>query len=209
MIDIDLLEAIHSRITTSENESEEISSLCHDLEYIAVMPKSHYQGFTTSNCLLKLREYLEAYLEQGYSIEEILEGIKINLCKLDDKFQMLQLVEEIKTYNEEITYLRNKKLELEEELLSLVNESIKENIVEYWIKEHMANNEGNEKEVREYCLKEIKEELAKLKNEEDLDLIDITSYNFIYLLHEGERFNLEPEAIILKVEHDLADFETV
>lgn len=116
MIDIDLLEAIHSRITTSEDESEEISSLCHDLEYIAVMPKSHYQGFTTSNCFLKLREYLEAYLEQGYSIEEIIEGIKINICKLDDKFQKLQLVEEIEACKEEITKLENYINDLEHQL---------------------------------------------------------------------------------------------
>ena len=116
MVDNDLIEAIHSRITTSEDESEEISSLCHDLEYIAVMPKSHYQGFTTSNCLLKLREYLEAYLEQGYSIEEIIEGIKINLCKLDDTYQKLQLVEEIEVCKEEITKLENYINDLEHQL---------------------------------------------------------------------------------------------
>lgn len=85
---------------------------------------------------------------------------------------------------------------------------LKYNFVEEWIKDAVEMAEDkSEEEIRKICLKEVKEELAKLKAEEDLTSVDYIHYNFVYMLYET--YGLEPEAIIEKIEKDLAEIETV
>ena len=62
----------------------------------------------------------------------------------------------------------------------------------------------SEEEIRKNCLKSIKEELSKLKSEKDLTSVNWSNYNFLDMLNA---YDFEPEAIIDKVERDLAEIE--
>jgi len=85
---------------------------------------------------------------------------------------------------------------------------LKYNFVEEWIEENIEFIEDkSEEEIRKGCLKTVKEELANLKSEKDLNSVNLTKYKFLYMIHDC--YKLEPEAIIEKIEKDLAEIETV
>lgn len=85
---------------------------------------------------------------------------------------------------------------------------LKYNFIEEWIKDAVEMAEDkSEEEIRKICLKEVKEELAKLKAEKDLSSVDIIPYNFLYMISES--YDLTLEEIVDKVEKDLAEIEAV
>lgn len=80
------------------------------------------------------------------------------------------------------------------------------NLIEEWIESNIELNEDKtEEEIRKNCLNTVRKELANLKSEKDLDSVDLIKYNFLYMTQDC--FNLEPEAIIEKIEKDLAELE--
>ena len=86
------------------------------------------------------------------------------------------------------------------------------NCVKEWIEEqvdYFTNYSEEDKptyEIRKEALATVKEELANLKSEYMLKSFNITDkkYNFIFMVYDC--YKLEPEAIIDKVEKDLAEF---
>ena len=121
-MDTILLEDICNRIKAAEDPYNIMEWLEQDLIHIAILPKSEYPGLTANKTSsFYLAEYLEAYLEKGYQMEEIIEGIKIILCKMQDKMNKKSLINEIEYCKEEITKLENKITENEKLLLSLEN----------------------------------------------------------------------------------------
>ena len=84
---------------------------------------------------------------------------------------------------------------------------LKNNFVKDWIEEHIEIiGDKSEEEIRKDCLKAVKEELANLKSEKDLNSVDLVPYNFMYML--SDVYNLTPEVIVNKVEKDLAELES-
>lgn len=81
------------------------------------------------------------------------------------------------------------------------------NLVEDWIGENIeAIEDKSEEDIRRNCLKAVKEELDKLKAESDFPYdVNLIPYNFLYML--SDVYNLTPEAIVKKVEKDLAEIE--
>ena len=109
------------------------------------------------------------------------------------------LVKVISGYNKEIG-----KLETEKYVQSnnLVENHIQEAIE---IRIEYGKEDITEAEIKEEVIEDVKEELAKLKAEEDLTSVDLIPYNFVYMLYDA--FDLEPEAIIRKIEKDLSEIE--
>ena len=82
-----------------------------------------------------------------------------------------------------------------------------ENLVKNWIDESVEIIEDkSEEEIRKNTLKEIKEELSKLKSEKDLNSIKWSNYNFLFML--SDVYNFTPEEIISRVEKDLVEVES-
>lgn len=89
------------------------------------------------------------------------------------------------------------------------------NLVTNWILENIETiNYGEteetktpEAEIRKSCIDSIKKELSNLKAEADLSSVNMADrkYNFLFMVKDC--YNLEPEAIIKKVEKDLAEIE--
>ena len=99
----------------------------------------------------------------------------------------------IKGYESRIRSLNNK----------LKLESI--NLVEETIEEVIETSDDSEADIEKSVVKLYKEELANLKAEKDLSSVDFDQYIYLWTIHES--YNLEPEAIIDKVERDLAEIE--
>ena len=83
-----------------------------------------------------------------------------------------------------------------------------ENLIENWIDESIDIMEDKpEEEIRKTCLEGVKEELANLKSEEDLDLVDLRDIKYNYCSMLSDCYYLTPEEIIEKIEKDLAEIE--
>ena len=111
------------------------------------------------------------------------------------------LISVIINYKEEISELKTK--------YSILTT----NFVKEWIEFNLEVNEEREStdkktkaEVIKSTIDSVKEELAKLKAEDNIYNIDLTSpdYNFTYMLYD---YGVKPEAIVDKLEKDLAEID--